>query len=213
MSERIGRIYLLTFPNGKGYVGQTVQNTAVRLTQHAKAAINGGQALYRAWRKHGAPTLTVLFECAASELDAAETTCISALRTFSPNGYNLTAGGRDSPLAISAEARAKLSAAAKGRPTWNKGLKTGPRTAACREKISAAKMGHVKSAETRARISAARSGLQLNGEHRRAISLGLKGRSFSAERRARISAGLKGKPKSAEHRVKLSVANARSAAP
>ena len=61
---------------------------------------------------------------------------IRELNSKAPNGYNLTDGGDGGRgLSPSAETRQKLSAALKGRPAHNKGVK---HTAEARAKMSAA---------------------------------------------------------------------------
>jgi len=83
---------------------------------------------------------------------------------------------------LSAEHRAKISAANKGRTI----------TAEHRAKLSEALKGHPMSAETRAKISAAHKGRPLAAEHRAKLSQALKGHAVSAETRAKISAANRG---------------------
>lgn len=49
-------LYILTFANGKQYVGQT-SNWQGRWATHISEAVsrNAQQLVYRAWRKHGEP--------------------------------------------------------------------------------------------------------------------------------------------------------------
>jgi len=98
---------------------------------------------------------------------------------------------------LSAEARAKLSAA-------NKGKKL---SAEHRAKLSAAQKGKTLSAETRAKIGAVHKGKTLSAEHRAKMSAALKGKTVSAETRAKLAAANKGKKLSAEHRAKMSAAH------
>ncbi len=92
----MGCIYLLTFPNGKLYVGQTKRPPAVRFRAH-RAALKADvkSPIYHAWRKHGEPTMTLLLDGVdVPELDEAERICIRALQTRSRKiGYNATEGG------------------------------------------------------------------------------------------------------------------------
>lgn len=89
-------IYVLTFANGKKYVGQAV-NIADRWRTHRGAAWGKSSRRvtrkYRAWRKYGEPTLELLHLCLRSELDAAEIAAIALIGTLVPNGYNETTGG------------------------------------------------------------------------------------------------------------------------
>lgn len=91
----MGWIYWLRFPNGKGYVGQTRLPLKERMRKHGVRAKQGkrNEALYSAWRKHGAPECVPLIECANSELNVREIEFIAAFRTRAPHGYNSTDGG------------------------------------------------------------------------------------------------------------------------
>jgi hypothetical protein len=82
-----------------------------------------------------------------------------------------------------AEARAKISAAGKGRVSSKKGIPL--------------------SAEQKAKISAANTGRPVSDEHKAKIGAAHKGKTLSAEHIAKISNSKKGKPKSAEHVAKI----------
>ena len=88
-----GTIYLLTFPNGKGYVGQTIQPMRKRLRQHRSKK---AYAVGAAWAKYGKPEVVVLAEGleTQAELDRAEELLIAGMGTMAPRGYNLETGGR-----------------------------------------------------------------------------------------------------------------------
>lgn len=129
-------VYKLTFVNGKLYIGMSKTDKSGlftnRFRQHARSAKNGSKnPVHSAWRKHGAPTLSVLSlhatreECALAEVEA-----IKAHDALNPGkGYNLMAGGEgmNAPIGSAmyelmrekvwsnANRRAKLSAALKGR--------------------------------------------------------------------------------------------------
>ena len=144
-----GTIYLLTFPNGKGYVGQTI-NLEQRLRQHRS---RNAYAVGKAWAKHGEPEVVVLAEGleTKAELDRAEVLLIAGMGTLSPRGYNLTEGGEGTVgYTVTDETRAKLSAAGKGRPH-------SPDHA---RKIGEAHTGMKRSAEARANMSAGQQGNQ-----------------------------------------------------
>lgn len=87
-------LYLLTFPNGKSYVG-IAKRPNVRFQQHRKAAENGSTfALSNAWRKHGEPILTIVAKVADYEMAyATEMALIDLIGTLAPKGYNMTRGG------------------------------------------------------------------------------------------------------------------------
>lgn len=94
-------VYLLTFANGKVYVGMSKTDakggTRNRFRQHGLAAKNGkDNPVYRAWRKYGEPqhviltTHTTREDCALAEIAA-----IQAYDSMNPaKGYNLMPGGQ-----------------------------------------------------------------------------------------------------------------------
>lgn len=94
-------VYLLTFDNGKVYVGMSRTDakggTTARYRDHARTARYGKDLpIYHAWRKHGAPVQTILSthatrdECALAEIDAIQT-----YDSMNPaHGYNLQPGGQ-----------------------------------------------------------------------------------------------------------------------
>jgi hypothetical protein len=97
---------------------------------------------------------------------------------------------------LSAETRAKLSAAHKGKT----------RSAETRAKISAAKKGKPLSEETKAKLSAVKKGKPLSEETKAKMSAAKKGKPLSEEHKAKMSAAKKGKPLSEEHKAKISAA-------
>lgn len=108
-------VYLLIFPNGKGYVGQTRGSVKARYTGHRWAAKNTPKdcrILYRAWRKYGDPQLLVLSICRADQLSQTERNCIALLGTQTPGGYNITDGGEGTAHTI--ESRKRISRARTG---------------------------------------------------------------------------------------------------
>lgn len=93
--EALGRVYKVTAPNGRAYVGETVRPMAVRWRAHCNGAsycLN----LKRAIEKYGRENMTVevLEEGVPfAMLRERETHYIEALGTLAPNGYNLRVGG------------------------------------------------------------------------------------------------------------------------
>lgn len=87
-------VYLLTFPNGKSYVGIT-SDLKRRIRDHRKAAEAGKPyALSNAWRKHGEPSVSLI--SGAKDYETAywlEQLFIVVHNTKAPNGYNMTDGG------------------------------------------------------------------------------------------------------------------------
>jgi len=103
----LGEIYCLTSPSGKKYVGQCGKflssgknwGAEKRWKQHIRDATNGKdycRLLNNAIRKYTPEKITIeiLKECNIDELDNYEILFISSLNTMSPNGYNLTSGGK-----------------------------------------------------------------------------------------------------------------------
>lgn len=89
-------VYWLLFPNGKGYVGQSV-DIQDRWKQHERER---RQVVDRAIGKHGWNNVSkhVLVCCDRSELNEYETHFISSFATLHPNGYNILKGGQPSPM-------------------------------------------------------------------------------------------------------------------
>lgn len=111
----MGQIYLLTFPNGKGYVGQTRKTLDARFRGHRNAARRGvGTLLYNAWRKHGEPRMMDLGFVPDQILNITECALILVCATKYPHGYNTTAGGDINPSSDPL-VKAKISAAKKGK--------------------------------------------------------------------------------------------------
>lgn len=197
-------IYLLTNTvNGKCYVGQTTQSVEARWKQHCRDARRSNfrcRLLSKAIRKHGASafSLSVLVTVTTqAELDRQERTAVVALGTLAPAGYNLHAGGRGVG-SLHPETKARLRAAAKGRPGR-------PLTVAQRKALRAANIGRKASPETRLKLSLARKGKPLPEEVRARMRSASR-KPFTPEHRSRIAASLSGRQKSDAHRAALSVA-------
>jgi hypothetical protein len=109
-------LYKLVFASGKAYIGQTARNMNTRIAQHNRSVKSGSQlAVHCAWRKHGAPVISVVAEFETqSELHAAEKAAIIAIGTLAPQGYNVAYGGESAP-SKNPEVAAKISAKAIGR--------------------------------------------------------------------------------------------------
>lgn len=92
-------IYLLRFPNGKCYVGQTITTFEKRLIKHKSSSKNnekgGCVALNAAIRANGWNNIhkEILIYCDADQLDIYEKKFIKFYSSISPNGYNLMEGG------------------------------------------------------------------------------------------------------------------------
>lgn len=186
----MGTLYLLTFRNGKKYIGQTIRSIAIRMAQHRYVSKRRNSRLYAAWRAHGEPSLTVLGEFPNAELAKREQEAIAAHDSLVPRGYNSTIGGESAPSRNPLIAE-KISAALKGR-------KKPPLSEEHRRKLSEANKqrtgpnkGRVFSDEWRRRLGAAGRGRKRSAISRQKQSAALKGRVFSDEWRKKLSAARK----------------------
>jgi group I intron endonuclease len=201
-----GCLYMLTFPNGKLYVGITSKSLERRLIQHRcaakKAVLN--RPLYAAIRKHEGFTAKKLV--IASSLDYLydlEQKAIEAFGTRAPNGYNLTDGGKG-PIGYEwTENQRKVSDRRRGVPTGKTCCPRGStRSPEHRAKISAGMMGHSVSEETRRKIGTTKVGNKYNV-----------GKVRSDETKRKMSEAQRGKPRpyarrpmSEEAKIKISAA-------
>lgn len=192
-------VYKHAAPNGKVYIGITMQNPEKRWQNgnHYK----GNKHFYRAILKYGWENIR--HEIVANGLTK-EQACAKEIEliakydsTNSRYGYNNSTGGECGAAGVhpSAETRRKISEA-------NKGKYVSPET---RRKISEARKGRPSpwkgkhlSADTRRKLSEARKGANNPnyGKHRsagtrRKISEANKGRHYSAETRQKMSESLK----------------------
>lgn len=98
-----GWIYRLVFPNGKSYVGQTI-NLKKRMKKHETRGCRNGHAITRAILKYGWSNVSIeiLLKVEADDvksiLDCAEIENIAKYNTLKPHGYNLTPGGDSQPM-------------------------------------------------------------------------------------------------------------------
>lgn len=172
----MGFLYRITSPSGKFYIGITVQSVSKRWWSHCREACVGSNTpLHRAIRKYGADAFEVRTLAVLEDTELAATE-IRAIERMQPE-YNVTAGG-DGTLGVSpsAETRAKLSAALRGRK---------------------------KSAEHRAKLSAANRGKKLSAEHRANVGFAQRGRQFSDEHRKKLAAASRRLWQDPKHRAKV----------
>lgn len=194
-------VYCHTSPSGKRYVGFSSQGIDARWRDHvkvARAAPKGKtHALHHAIRKYGADAFThEVLERTTTEAGAqhAEQLWIAQLGTFGAGGYNLTIGGEGSAgRVVSSEVRAKLSASVRGFT----------HTPEAREKISAAQRGRPSGMRGRKHTEESREKIAAFNRGRPATA-GMTGRKHSAETLAKMSAThSERKPVSAETRKKM----------
>lgn len=185
-------VYILTFSNGKRYVGQTRRNVSERMKEHRYDAMRGvDRALYEAWRTLGEPSCEVM-ECSLDELDALECSTIERIGCRIPNGYNAVPGGGFLPQ-LDPEIAARIAQTHRTKPhllakirraqrlRWQR--TTPKERSAFMEKLRPHSQPH--SSETKAKISAACKGK-------------LKGIPKSAEHAAKVGAANRGKKRSPE---------------
>ena len=177
-------VYRLIFKNGKSYVGITTTSPALRMQRHAQAAIKGRFAVYKAWRKHGAPEVSLL-ACATNQADILwlEKHFIAEFKAFGRNGYNMTPGGDTNPMTVPELARRAGDA--------NKGRK---HTEEARKNMGLSRKGKKLTAEHRRKISDGQRGNTRGDECREKIRKKAIGRTVSEQTRARQSIIRKGKP-------------------
>lgn len=203
-----GVYQILHVASGKRYVGSSL-DIAKRWSDHRKRLRRGthySRYLQRAWNKYG--ELAFKFEVLeeTSDLLVREEHWMSVHRVHDARfGYNtmLIANGA---ARHSEESRAKIKAKrALQKNVVGGGIKSVPRTAETRAKLSAALTGRKLSPERVARIIEVRTGTKASEETRRRMSEAHK-RLQTPERRARVSAQHKGRVHTAEAKANFSAA-------
>ncbi len=147
--KNMGELYLITGPNNKRYVGQTLMqwsngrdhDSFDRFEEHireSKSKNSGCLILNNAIRKYGRDTFSVrvLLRSHSSLLNAFEIVCIKIYKTQEPNGYNIRSGG--SRGRFSKESRKRMSLSKMGKKNHNYGK---PRSLETKKKISQKKSG------------------------------------------------------------------------
>ena len=205
--------------NGKVYVG--VHKLAD--TRYSRSYLGSGLSLRPAIEKYGKENFVrstlAEFSC-AEDAYLAEAEMVTEEFCNRKDTYNLRVGGEGG--IFTEEARAKMSAAAKGkRPTLETRAKMSAShkgkiiTAETKAKIGAAskgnkhRLGIIPSLETRAKMSAAQKGRTASEETKIKLSNAAKGRVLSEEHKAKLIEAHTGKTISAETKNKTSIANGR----
>lgn len=195
-----GFLYLLTFPNGKAYVGITSRTVKERFDEHVNNNRYGKRAcaVHAAIEKYGAPSVKVdvLAEASWEHLVDLEIKAIAALNTRPPFGYNLTIGG-EGVRGMDAVTRAKISASSIGKKM----------SAAACEKMRANRTGKTHSAETKRKMSDAKKLSPKNADHIANLAAINAGRVVTEETRFKISEAIKGIVRSETTRIKIGEAS------
>jgi hypothetical protein len=112
----MGYIYMLTSPNGKTYIGQTLRPVEERLKEHLKKGSHC-VVIYNAIQKYGWENFEKdWYEVPNEDLSKHEELMIEVLGTLSPDGYNIKEGGANGKL--SEETKQKIRKSAQGE-TYN----------------------------------------------------------------------------------------------
>lgn len=174
---------MLTSPNGKSYIGQTIRFIEERFKEHQKKE-SGCVALCNAIKKYGWSSFIVdYYECSDDELNKNEKWMVKLLRTLSPSGYNLREGG-GSRGKHSEESKKKNSEAHLGKkhteetkekcretkigekhPMYGK-----PKSDETKRRIGESNLGKTHSEEAKQKMREAKLGKTLSDEHKQKLS-------------------------------------------
>lgn len=131
--------------NGKRYIGQTVRSLQERWRRHCWACtINSKMPISSAIQKYGKEnfTITALAKFTSiEELNEAELLVATEMKTFSPSGYNLRAGGNGGHLSTSTKEKIRISRIGKKASDFT------------RSKLSKSHTGKKQSEETKQKLS------------------------------------------------------------
>jgi hypothetical protein len=190
-------VYLLRFPNGRGYVGRTRLTAEDRFRRHIRAARRGSDFLvHRAIRKYGYKEVQVKVLVAGLEwVESAkvEREQIAKSATMVPGGYNLSGGGEGINDPTGKIGR-KISKALQGRPL----------SLSTRKKLAESHRGRKLTMEHRSRISAGHR----TKSSRRKIAESNRRRTVSQKTRQKMAASHRGRQFSKEHRANMCKAQA-----
>lgn len=203
--------------NDKRYIGSAAISLSTRWRQHRQTAQAGrhrNRHFQAAWDSYGedAFEFTVLEHCLPGDCLAREQHWIDFYNaTDREFGYNASpTAGSSLGIKRSAETRAKVAAAFRGKPAHNRGVSPSAET---RAKIAATLTGRKlgpHSAEHRAKIGAANAiaqkGRKPSDEIMAKLHAGNRGRKLTPEHIAKSVAGRRGYKHTAETRAKMSAA-------
>ncbi len=207
-------IYKITSPNGKFYIGQTIDH--LRRFRHYKNLKSIEQPrLHRSFLKYGVEThkFHFIFECLKDELTKWERHFQELYNSTSKNGLNCILVKTDEfSGGHSEESKQKISNAMKGRKPSKKQNewllnynKTRILSKESREKLSIARKGKKASKETLAKQLEKKLGSKRNNETKAKMSESAKAR-ITDEWKQNISNKLKGRVITPEWREKLRIA-------
>lgn len=166
--EGYGFIYKITCNTTKeSYIGQTVKSINSRWNRHKKRK-RECLKINRAIKKYGENNFTLykLGIFPKDSLNNAEIEAIKIFKTLSPDGYNLTEGGK-SGGSLSEETKAKLAKYCGAKSSFY-GKKHSPESI---EKMRLYRTGKAVSKETAEKISKIKKGIPVSEETRLKMSL------------------------------------------
>jgi group I intron endonuclease len=151
--QEMGKIYILSSPSGKSYIGQTTRPIQKRLEEH-RTGKSRCVAIYNAIKLHGWENFEIdWYECPDEDLNFDEELMIREMETLAPGGYNLKGGGNNGKpsdetkqkiseaklgISKSEETKKKMSEAQLGEKNHNFGI---PKSEKIKQKMSKAKLG------------------------------------------------------------------------
>lgn len=201
---RSGIYQIQNLVSGRSYYGSAV-DVERRLYDHRKS-LNGNyhrnRFLQRAWDKYGEDAFDFsVLELVENKNDLIPREQVYLDEAFSPGKirpYNIcSVAGSLLGTKRTAESRARMSAATKGRII----------SAEARAKMSAKMKGRIRTKEHQDKLNMARIGFRHTEESKAKVSASKKGTIHSDEWRAKVSAALKGRPVAQSHRDALRDAN------
>jgi len=181
-------IYILLFPNGKHYIGQST-DLRKRVNKHLRGDCH--QVVGAACIKYGRENIKIEeFYCPVEMLDDMEIQLIKEWKNRGTGSYNYDSGGHANHQ-LCDESREKIRLALTGKPGTRLGKKNTPEANA---RIGDANRGRTMGEEAKEKMSRAKSfdkhpnyGKQLSEETRKRISEALTGLTRSEETRKKLS--------------------------